>query len=315
MAKEGKCAGSGKNCALTKFHSSFHNDGMFRGLRSSRKGLWITGAVGFAVLAIVAFTCFSQNSSDIKPSGPPIAWTPSSLSATVSAGASNTFNLSFVASEDLGNVTLRVVPELQPFVQVVSSGIPAINRGQTVTVNIIVTTPATMLPQTLSGAIQVRDDQRNGTISAPLPVTIAVQWQQLREGTFGFQVTYPPMYIPTVNSTSGSEEVGFSENQDAYSAGVAPIFVITSDPLPGGEALRDWIHSFGVADANISEVTVGGMTYLKWFESGGEGDANAVSYSVTAPNGNAVTVTVHSTTLMGSSALNAILSSLTFFTP
>src|SRR3989442_10946110 len=49
---------------------------------------------------------------------PTITWTPASIIQKISAGQSKTVPVSFSASENISNVVVRVVPELQTFVQV-----------------------------------------------------------------------------------------------------------------------------------------------------------------------------------------------------
>src|SRR5436309_12157916 len=52
------------------------------------------------------------------PAAPTIAWTPAAIASEVARGYSKTFLVSFSSSENVANVQVRVVPELQSFVQV-----------------------------------------------------------------------------------------------------------------------------------------------------------------------------------------------------
>jgi len=106
---------------------------------------------------------------------PTIAWTPSSITETFLPGESQTYPASFIASENVNNVVLRVVPELQPFVQVSPSSLASITKGQTVNLNVVVSAPVDSLPKVVDGVIQVWSGVGAPTTFAePLPVTVSV---------------------------------------------------------------------------------------------------------------------------------------------
>jgi hypothetical protein len=250
-----------------------------------------------------------------QPHNAKISWTPSVLNVTVPAGTSNIYKLSFIASENIDNAALRVVPELQPYVYVSPASFQSIIAGKPVSVDMIVKSSTTTLPQTNNGVIQLRgSDGKNGTIPVPLPVSVTVQWQQVTQNSMGISLSYPPTYIPTLDVNSNLQEIGFSENQDARDSGIAPELVVSTHMLSQGQSVRDWIHTFGVSDQNIIEISIGGQVYLKWSDLGGEGDENSTSYSRLGANNRALTFTVFSDALNSDPALNSIISSVVFIT-
>jgi hypothetical protein len=142
--------------------------------------------------ALLFFAVLISGGAPKTDTPPKISWAPSSLDATVSAGASKTFTLSFVPSGDASNVILRVVPELQPFVQVTPAVFQSLPSGKAVPVTVTVAIPATTTPQTIKGTIQLRRaDGNNGNIAAPLPVTLKTVWTPFSDAQTGVQMSYP----------------------------------------------------------------------------------------------------------------------------
>jgi hypothetical protein len=279
---------------------------------------YLSSIVTIIVVLMVLLTAslFGAPKNSNSGGNPKISWTPSVLNASISAGSTNSFKVSFIATENIENAVLWVAPKLQSFVKIRPASFISIAPNQPVSVDVIITTPAGMLPQTLSGTIHLRNGNGNNkTFPEPLPIAAVVQWKPLKQYPMGIAVTYPPTYITTFNDGTNSQEIAFSENQESYDASLVPALVISTDLLPTDESVRDWIHSFAVSDANITTVSIGNRSYLKWSEIDGEGDGSAISYSTAAPNNKAITFTVHSSSLAQSPALDTIISSLTFTAP
>lgn len=130
---------------------------------------------------------------------PSVTWAPSSVTQTIPAGGSTTIPVSFTASEDLSNVVIRVVPEIESFVQVNPVSLGSIAKGQTVNLGIIVSAPADSPPGTLHGTIQLRSGGKaHKTFAKPLPVTIVVSGAIVGPeggtvtGAGGTSITLPP---------------------------------------------------------------------------------------------------------------------------
>src|SRR5260221_11190920 len=164
--------------------------------RSSIRTAWLIGSA-----SLVVFFFFGVFSSRAAPT---ISWQPSKITETVPAGVTRTVSVSFVASENLKDVALRVVPELLPFVQVSPSTFNSVAAGQTVPVVITVATPATELPQTISGTIQIHAASLASNLARPLPVVLTVTWATYSNVQSGVQYTYPDFGVASkVDVTSG----------------------------------------------------------------------------------------------------------------
>src|SRR5207244_3563664 len=87
---------------------------------------------------------------------PVFTWTPSSMSEVIGQGQTKTVQVSFTASENVNNVVLRVVPELQPFVQVSPSTVSSVSQGQSILLNVTVSAAADAALGTATGTIQLR---------------------------------------------------------------------------------------------------------------------------------------------------------------
>lgn len=130
---------------------------------------------------------------------PSVTWTPSSVTQTIPAGGSTTIPVSFTASKKLSNAVVRVVPEIEPFVQVNPVLLGNVANGQTVNLGIIVSAPTNSPPGTLHGTIQLRSGGKaHKTFAKPLPVTIVVSGATVGPeggtvtGADGTSITLPP---------------------------------------------------------------------------------------------------------------------------
>jgi hypothetical protein len=112
---------------------------------------------------------------------PAIKWIPASLSEILGQGQSKTVQVSFTASENASDVAVRVVPELQPFVQVNPTSFSSITRGQTLALDITFSASETAPLGTATGTIQL------GTFARPLPVELEV-WRQITLEGSGVEV-------------------------------------------------------------------------------------------------------------------------------
>ena len=106
----------------------------------------------------------------------PITWTPATITATLTPGASTTRAVSFTSSQNLSNVIVRVVPALQPLVQVAPASFSSIAQGKPTTLTLTIAALASALPGTVTGTIQLRtgSGQQGQNLPLPLPVTITI---------------------------------------------------------------------------------------------------------------------------------------------
>jgi hypothetical protein len=79
------------------------------------------------------------------------------------------------ASQDLGAVEVRVVPELETFVTTNPTSFTSIPAGQMTSVNITIAAPADAVPSTVEGTIQIRNAGRPPrNFARPLPVEVTI---------------------------------------------------------------------------------------------------------------------------------------------
>ena len=87
---------------------------------------------------------------------PSITWTPNSITRSILAGQSVQVPVSFISSENLSNVVVRVVPELQPYVKTTPTSFANLVKGQTVNLGLTISALSNSLPQTIL-AFPIRD--------------------------------------------------------------------------------------------------------------------------------------------------------------
>jgi hypothetical protein len=133
--------------------------------RLAPKIIVIAVAAGLLALAAILLT------PSPTPAQPVISWTPSALAGEVARGQNKTVAVSFTSLETVTNVEVRVVPELQPYIQVNPSAFAVIPAGQPRTLNATFSASNSSPFGTFDGTIQLR--QRNN-LARPLPVTVLV---------------------------------------------------------------------------------------------------------------------------------------------
>lgn len=112
--------------------------------------------------------------ADAVMAASPITWTPSSVAEKVTVGNNVKVIVSFVATENLDNVNLVVVPELQPMVSLSASSFARITKGQTIALTMTISGRSGLLG-TFAGTVQLKDGGKpRQTYSMPLPVTVTV---------------------------------------------------------------------------------------------------------------------------------------------
>ncbi|MDY7092621.1 MAG: hypothetical protein SX243_06580 [Acidobacteriota bacterium] len=123
----------------------------------------------FLVLAAVVLTATAS-------ARPAISWEPESVFLPVVRGESTSISASFTANTNLGQVELRVVPELAEFVSVIPSSPLTINRGTTTQVELTVQAGTDSILGVLEGTVQVRKlGHKPKNYSRPLPINIEIQ--------------------------------------------------------------------------------------------------------------------------------------------
>ena len=229
---------------------------------------WLIALVGAGILSLVlAFLGAAP-----VPAASPITWTPSAVSETILAGETKNVPVSFTSSESLGNVVVRVVPELQPYVQVTDS-ITGISKGQTVILNLRISAAASTPPGVIEGTIQVRSNSGKNArnFAKPLPITFNIAWKLLQEDVLSYTLRYPGAWT-VATSTSGAVEIfgrvseGGTPNPGEM-AGMCKV-MLTSHENAARLSVSDWLRQAEVDSDSpppiaSAPITVGGLTGIK----------------------------------------------------
>ena len=106
---------------------------------------------------------------------PTIVWTPRSVTEIIGQGQSKTIPVSFTASENLTNVSVRMGPELEPFVQTTPRRFAKIAKGEQVTLTLTISAAQDARPGTTTGAIHLQSGSGAPRVFArPLPVAASL---------------------------------------------------------------------------------------------------------------------------------------------
>src|SRR5438132_8571577 len=87
-------------------------------------------------LGISAVLLLSSSALNLAQGTPPVHWTPDAVNATIARGGRTEVQVSLNAVETIGNVYLRIVPELAPYVDVSPATLNNVKAGDTVSVRI-----------------------------------------------------------------------------------------------------------------------------------------------------------------------------------
>ena len=253
---------------------------------------------------LVAYTAVPL--SGTTSTQPKITWSTTSINIILSPGESTSSDLTFTSSQKLTNVALTVVPQIAPFVNVQPSSISSLAANQAQSVHLAIAIAAATAFGTYDGTIQLK----SGTTTFPQTVKVVVNVWPTFTSTIGFTLHYPPSFFPVQSTDPNSSEVGFYSSPQVFSEGISPTFTATKSQLPNGLSLRDWVKSFGVDDAGIDQLALGGKLFIKWSELGTQ-DFAPISYSISADQVTVITVTASSHDFGESMQFPMIVSSLT----
>lgn len=195
----------------------------------------------FSLLFALALIFFLPSQA---PAAPTIAWFPSSISETTSAGSTKTINISFTSSENISGASLRVVPELIPYVRVTPSTFANITKGQTVNFDLTIIIPPTTIPGTFEGTVQLRTTAKNAAVVAkPLSVNLNIIWAAFQDPNTGVNFNYPdfgqPSQVKVVTIDSGGTR--FDVDLPSQSDGTPTVqFGILVFSNQNNLSLQDW---------------------------------------------------------------------------
>ncbi len=126
--------------------------------------------------AVVLLAALSSALTQPLRAEPTIDWTPSSLVEELRPGNSRLVSVTFTANEDVAQANLRVVPELEPFVQVAPRNFQDLAAGQMGSLEILFSVPPDAAPATFEGTMQLRDGigPSAQNLAKPLSVTLTI---------------------------------------------------------------------------------------------------------------------------------------------
>ena len=157
-----------------------------------QKRFWIVLGAFMSVGLLVAGLLYSKPSA----AAPTISWAPSSITRAVVPGQTQVVPASFTASENISNAVVRVDPALQSVVKLLPANLANVQKGQTVTLSIVLSASPTALPGSFQGAIRLLVGST--TILEPLPVTVSAVWPTFdTSNDVGITVVYPPTWYAT----------------------------------------------------------------------------------------------------------------------
>lgn len=139
---------------------------------------------------------------------PKITWTPSKISETVSPLESKSIVVSFTSSENINNVAVRVVPELQSYLQTQPSIFSSIQAGITVNLTLAISIPADASLGNYDGTIQLKSTGKSAkTYAKPLPVTLYI-WKSLEDPILPYTLKYPGNWRISIGDNGFVDIVG-----------------------------------------------------------------------------------------------------------
>jgi|SRR5579864_4506348 len=107
------------------------------------------------------------------PTSASITWNPKQLPVSITPGTLQVVKVQFSTDTDLSNATVRIVPELAPFISSDVTSFSQLHAGNLYDLTLFVSLPRIFMGAGVQGTIHVLDTRANATISQPLPISIA----------------------------------------------------------------------------------------------------------------------------------------------
>jgi hypothetical protein len=242
-------------------------------------------------------------------SAPPgLTWNQASPSPTVVAGgATSTTTISFTATGKLPNAVVQLSPSFAGLVSVSPTNLGTVFQGQTVTLTLTASAPASSTPAVVQGSIQIQKQQNPPLVvyGAPLQVNLNVTWLSVSSPS-GFTVAQPPMYS---TEQPDSQRIILMPAQET-APDVAPIFV-DIEPQRRGPTLYDHLEALGIAPNDITPITINGRAFLQYVDRHTEGD-EMIGYVTQFSPGEVFDIASFSPEAADSTTFQAVLASTAF---
>ncbi|MEA3413116.1 MAG: hypothetical protein U9R74_16470, partial [Pseudomonadota bacterium] len=148
----------------------------------------------FLLMGVAVTLCAYTSPSEAKPM---VRWSPSSLSAAITAGETTKTSATFTASEEVSEVTVWVVPEIAPYLTVSPSSFAHVTKGASYTLDFAFAAPAKVPVRTLHGTIHLRTGTK--TLARPLPVELT--FTPTTSESFSIRDVTPDAVLPGETAT------------------------------------------------------------------------------------------------------------------
>src|SRR6266536_1576074 len=119
-------------------------------------------ALGFAFLA-----------GSVLDATPTISWQASKISETLFPGTQAFTTVTLISQVAVRNVSLRVVPQIAPYVSVLPISISSLAANTPMRIDVIFIVPAFAVPSTLNGTIQIKTST-SSVLPIPLPIVLSI---------------------------------------------------------------------------------------------------------------------------------------------
>lgn len=149
-----------------------------------------------AAFATVSLYSTPSDTVAAPTSTPAIAWNSPSVSAAIKPGESKHIAAVLTAQRAIPAGSLRVVPELQPFLSVTPSTTPALAKGQILQVTLTFSAKTDAFPGTTTGTVQLRNSASGEAIAVPLGVSVFITWPKYSDPATGVSFSYPAYGLP-----------------------------------------------------------------------------------------------------------------------
>jgi hypothetical protein len=212
----------------------------------------------------------------VLASAPPgLTWNQASPSPTVVAGgATSTTTISFTATGKLPNAVVQLSPSFAGLVSVSPTNLGTVFQGQTVTLTLTSSAPASSTPAVVQGSVQIQKQQNPPLVvyGSPLQVNLNVTWPTLSNQ--GATVTYPPTWILDQQTLSLGGPISLRNFAQFAHGGVRPNRGAEMDvnrlPMPQG-SLNTFISADlagATIDATSTQVVDGvNATHVSYHDS------------------------------------------------
>jgi hypothetical protein len=214
--------------------------------RKTLSRTYLYGAIALALLILGSMAA-------VATAPPGLTWNTPSVAPTVVAGSSaTTTTISFTATGKLPDAVVQLSPSFAGLTSVAPSDLGTVRQGQTVTLTLTSSAPASSTPAVVQGSIQIKKKSSPTEVyGAPLPASVHVAWPVVTAGPV--EIQYPPAIA--AGATVGVSQV--SQESDGSTSYEIPLsiqngpsletFLINVAPNPSHLTLDDWF------EANVDE--------------------------------------------------------------